>query len=49
MSLLSDIDDQLNILRPLADKASGEEAIFLNEQIIKLLEEKDTLLGAYGS
>jgi len=46
MSLLSDIDDQLNILRPLADKASGEEAIFLNEQIIKLLEEKDTLLGA---
>jgi hypothetical protein len=46
MSLLSDIDDQLNMLRPMADKASGLEAIQLNEQIIKLLDEKDTLLGA---
>ena len=46
MSLLSDIDDQLDMLRPMADKASGLEAIQLNEQIIKLLDEKDTLLGA---
>jgi len=46
MSLLSDIDDQLDILRPMADKASGLEAIQLNEQIMKLLDEKDTLLGA---
>ncbi len=45
MSLLSDIDDQLDILRPLADKASGLEAIQLNEQIIKLLDQKDMLLG----
>ena len=46
MSLLSDIDDQLDMLRPMADKASGLEAIQLNEQIIKLLDEKDLLLGA---
>ena len=46
MSLLSDIDDQLDILRPMADKASGEEAIKLNEQIIKLLDEKELLLDA---